>query len=413
MSSIGGIGLGGQQWLAERIQQLQQKLFSKIDTNSDGAITQSELENAVNAGGGTTQAADALYALLDPNKTGSVSKQQFAQNLPTPPFSDQMGAQLIAVQSQQSGGTAAGGAGAFAQNLFNQIDGDGDGAITQAELENAVTAAGGSKAAADALYAKLDPNNTGSVSEQQFAQSLSQVMPHHHHHHRADQDADGDTGGSGSSAQDALAALINGAGNGAGPTQLAQTIFSQIDANGDGSITQSELENAVTAAGGTTQAADALFAQLDPSNTGSVSEASFAASLQPPSATGNTAQDALLALINGVAPNSTASANSATTTSSDSSPQDALFALLNDLGTNNSTATTTSGTNGTSAQDALFALLQSNGGNWADGWGGIASQDANGQNLASMVSLFDTLGQSTDANQRLLGSLFDAVNRGA
>jgi hypothetical protein len=57
----------------------QQNLFNQID--SDGSITRSEPERAVAAAGGNTQAADAFYAKLDPNNTGSVSEQQFAQTL--------------------------------------------------------------------------------------------------------------------------------------------------------------------------------------------------------------------------------------------------------------------------------------------------------------------------------------------
>ena len=65
----------------------------------------------------------------------------------------------------------------IAPNMFAQVDGNGDGAITQSELEQAVTAAGGAKAGADALFAKLDPNGTGSVSEQQFAPNLLGASP--------------------------------------------------------------------------------------------------------------------------------------------------------------------------------------------------------------------------------------------
>ena len=181
----------------------QQNLFNKIDSNGDGSITQSELEQAVTTAGGTTQAADALYSQLDPNKTGSVSEQQFSQNLPPPPLSNQMTSQLLGYQASalgqgspqsfsfdfasvsftsQSGGSGADPLSQLAQSLFSQIDTGGTGSITKTELEQAVTKAGGTTQAADALYAKLDPNNTGSVSEQQFSQALSQITPHHHHH---------------------------------------------------------------------------------------------------------------------------------------------------------------------------------------------------------------------------------------
>lgn len=43
------------------------QLFSQLDTNDDGTISETELESAVTAGGGTKASADALYAQLDPN----------------------------------------------------------------------------------------------------------------------------------------------------------------------------------------------------------------------------------------------------------------------------------------------------------------------------------------------------------
>src|SRR5207302_3222904 len=140
--------------------------------NGDGSVSKTELEQAVTKAGGGTQAADALYAVLDPNNSGGFGEQQFAQVLPGSGFSDQVQSQLIGYQAQGwPGGSSAQPGGHLAQSLFSQIDSNGDGAITQSELEQAVTKAGGTKDAADALYAKLDPTGTGSVSEQQFAQT--------------------------------------------------------------------------------------------------------------------------------------------------------------------------------------------------------------------------------------------------
>jgi Ca2+-binding EF-hand superfamily protein len=363
----------------------QQNLFNKIDSNGDGSITQSELEQAVTTAGGTTKAADALYSQLDPNKIGSVSAQQFSQNLPPPPLSDQMTSQLLGYQASalytngtytgqalgqgspqsfsfdfasisftsQSGGSGGDPLSQLAQSLFSQIDTGGTGSITKTALEQAVTKAGGTTQAADALYAKLDPNNTGSVSEQQFSQALSQMMPHHHHHHA-------DAGNS-DSAQGALASLFSTTSGATSPDQLAQSLFSQIDTSGTGSITKTELEDAVTKAGGTAQGADALYAQLDPNNTGSVNEQQFAQYLQPPSPTGNTAQDALLALIEDPAQNAstTTSTSSTDTSTSGNTAQDALSALLQSLASNQSTSITGNSTQGSSAQDALLSLLES------------------------------------------------------
>jgi Ca2+-binding EF-hand superfamily protein len=277
-----------------------------------------------------------------------------------------MQAQMIGYQAQGwPGASGPQPGGQLAQTLFSQIDGNGDGSISQSELEQAVTKAGGTKEGADALYAKLDPNGTGSVSEQQFSNSLTQAMPHHHHHHHdgGDQAASAtDNGNAGGGAADALTSLFNADGGGAGnsPTQIAQNMFAQSDLNGDGAITQSELEQAVTKAGGSTAGADALYAKLDPSNTGSVSQQQFLNALQPPSASGNTAQDALLALLdptsqsNAVPPVAgAAGTGTAGTGVAGNTGQDAVSALLQSYDPTVGSAGT-----GNSARDALMSLIK-------------------------------------------------------
>jgi Ca2+-binding EF-hand superfamily protein len=387
MSGLSGVGGGG---LAYAAKQFQQNLFSQIDVNGDGSVSKSELEQAVTKAGGNTKSADALYSALDPTGSGGVSEQQFAQALPGSGFSDQMQAQMIGYQAQGwPGASSTQPGGQLAQNLFSQIDSNGDGAISKSELEAAVTKAGGSKQGADALYAKLDPNGAGSVSAQQFAQSLFQAMPHHHHHHA------GETGAAsasdGSNATDALTSLFNADGGGAGnsPTQIAQNMFAQTDSNGDGAITQSELEQAVTKAGGSK--ADALYAKLDPNGTGSVSQQQFIDTLQPPSAAGSTAQDALLALLDQVAPNSSnppvggvGSATSPIRTGT--TAQEALSALVQNF---DPAASKPSGT-GNSAQDALQSLIKASGGSSSSPAGTSTAGTLNTADLARAFALYQS-----------------------
>ncbi len=382
MTSVSGIGYNSYNPYFLQQNSIQQSLFKEIDTSGSGSITKPQLEQAVTAAGGTNAAADALYADLDPNNTGS------SQNLPMPLYSSQMGAQMIGYQAQGwPGAPGGGGSSQVAQSLFAQIDSDGSGSITKSELEQAVTNAGGTAAAADALYAKLDPQNTGSVSEQQFVSALSSKGAHHHgHHHHAG--GGGEAGDA--SAQEALAALFQqDAGSNADATatstsQLAQDLFAQIDTSGSGSITKTDLEQAVTAAGGTSAAADALYVQLDPNNTGSVSEQQFAQFLQPPSPTGTTAQDAILALLDPVSQSASATsaggnaASTAVSAVSGTTAQDAVLALLNNMGSG-SAGTSTSGN---TAQDALRALLQ------ADPV--TASSAGAGQNLAAAMALYQS-----------------------
>ena len=61
-------------------------LFDAIDTNGDGTITKSELENAFTTNGGTANSADALYAKItgSSNSDDGISLSQFESSLPQP-----------------------------------------------------------------------------------------------------------------------------------------------------------------------------------------------------------------------------------------------------------------------------------------------------------------------------------------
>ena len=58
-----------------------QDLFSQIDANSDGQISQSEFEGALGAGGTNTAQADDVFSKLDNNGDGSVSLDEMKSAL--------------------------------------------------------------------------------------------------------------------------------------------------------------------------------------------------------------------------------------------------------------------------------------------------------------------------------------------
>jgi len=319
------------------------------------------------------------------------------------------------------------------QRLFGQIDTSGSGSITKSELEQAVGKAGGTTASADALYAQLDPSNSGSVSEQQFAQNLPLPV------------FSPEMGAQLISAQ----AQTSGAG-GDQATQFKENLFQQLT-NGSGTLTKSELEQAVTAAGGTVASADALYAKLDPNNTGSVSEQQFLQNLPGPhghhhhhggggdDATasaasaggsaagtddGGSAEDALMALLdsllqqNGTNTASTGDGSSQTgsngtgttaatatpSTTSNDSAQAALFDLINNLDPSSQTASSTSATSdtGNSADDALFALLNASNGNAST----ATSADAASNQNSTPASLF------AQFNQQILALMVQMQSQG-
>lgn len=124
------------------------------------------------SGGSQTPAKTAVNAA--PPLTGSASG----------PFDSTLLNLMINLQEQQGAFATSDGSQPPAlqltpreQQLFAKLDTNGDGTISQSELEAAVTAAGGSNATADALFAKLDGNGDGSISTSEFAAAA----PGHHH----------------------------------------------------------------------------------------------------------------------------------------------------------------------------------------------------------------------------------------
>jgi Ca2+-binding EF-hand superfamily protein len=97
------------------------------------------------------------------------------------PIAPQTMSALIDAQSQASS-TSSGSAAAL-QDLFSQIDGNGDGQITKSEFESALGAGGTNLAQADDVFGKLDQNSDGSVSLDELKQALQGSGHHGHHHH--------------------------------------------------------------------------------------------------------------------------------------------------------------------------------------------------------------------------------------
>jgi hypothetical protein len=94
-------------------------LFNVASGNSGGALTRSELQQSVIAGGGTAQQADALFNQLDPSGTGTVSESQMASQLSTPVGGSSFGDGLALYLN------AKGGADGLQQSLLQQLMGIG------------------------------------------------------------------------------------------------------------------------------------------------------------------------------------------------------------------------------------------------------------------------------------------------
>ncbi len=140
-----------------------------------------------------------------------------------------------------SGAGAAGTSSALttgnpAQALFTATDSNGNGSISQSELEKFIEAAGGTQTQADALYAQLDPNGSGSVSEATLAADMTAFHGHFHHHH-------GTYGDGGN-----ILAMVPSKS----PNQLAGNMVSAVDSTNLGFGSYASATNAYTAAANNT-----------------------------------------------------------------------------------------------------------------------------------------------------------------
>jgi Ca2+-binding EF-hand superfamily protein len=166
---------------------------------------------------------------------------------------------LLAAQDQSSTGsttTASTSPSDALQNLFSQIDANGDGQITKSEFENALGAGGTNLAQADNVFSKLDTNGDGSVSLNDLSSALKGAG--HHGHHVANSDGSSDSNGNSSS---------NTSGSSADPLlQAMQAAFSTSTTNSNGlaaSLIPADLSKVTTTSLGASGSATSSYNSIE------------------------------------------------------------------------------------------------------------------------------------------------------
>jgi Ca2+-binding EF-hand superfamily protein len=116
---------------------------------------------------------------------------------------------LLAAQGQATTGSSSATSPSDAlKDLFSQIDGNGDGKITQSEFEDALGAGRTNLAQADDVFSKLDKNGDGNVNLDEMSSALRGGGKGHRHHHVAGSDGSSDSSGTNS---DPLMQALSGA----------------------------------------------------------------------------------------------------------------------------------------------------------------------------------------------------------
>ena len=266
--SISGVGASG----SVGLDQILSRMLSRLDSTSATNSNTNAISSTTNAGAVSPAAESAAPAALTGTGQSTLSDQIMAVLVQLQQQSAPQGAQS---GTAPTGSTTAQTANANdpVQQLFSAIDANGDGTVSQTELEGYVEGKGGTQAQADALFSKLNQNagaqNTSTgISEQQLGSDITQVQHsgHRHHHHHGgsemsqpSQDSttdiasqifsglDGNQNGTVSADEFSAALAPNSAATGTGMSSTdAPALFAQIDGNGDGSVTTGELGSFLT-----------------------------------------------------------------------------------------------------------------------------------------------------------------------
>ncbi|RON53673.1 EF-hand domain-containing protein [Pseudomonas frederiksbergensis] len=140
---------------AARRAQFQKELFTKLDSNGDGSVSQDELKTAQSDKPDNRLLADLSknFTDLDSDDSGSLSSEEMAAMAPPAPPQDQ------APNTD------------LADALLGALDADGDGNLSSDELSHGLTAAG-SSADSKEIFSALDKNQDGSVSSDELKAAL-------------------------------------------------------------------------------------------------------------------------------------------------------------------------------------------------------------------------------------------------
>lgn len=207
-----------------------ERLLSKIDTDGNGGVSDTELQGLLDdvaqktRVSSQTSAAD-LVKQYDSNGDGNLNADELGKTmqsvLPPPPST------MAFAQSRGDSDTATSQAG---DDLFGKVDSDGDGAVSKTELQALPEAMSGGTASqagvsSDDVFSQLDADGDGSLTQAEF----DAVRP---------SGAAGEAGG-GMQAMGGMPPPPGGPG-GASASADSTTTYDALDTNEDGEVSLTE-----------------------------------------------------------------------------------------------------------------------------------------------------------------------------
>lgn len=162
---------------SHNLQAMQQNRFKKADADGDGKITKDELSKVI-LQDGKGPSVDEVFTKADTNQDGAIDATEDVAAL------QQM------EKSHGSGGPHGPGgrppgpppdAGKLTEDLFKSVDADEDGSISEAELTTALSQNDQTSGVdAKELFKLLDGDGDGSVTQSELETALQQMFESRH-----------------------------------------------------------------------------------------------------------------------------------------------------------------------------------------------------------------------------------------
>lgn len=233
-----------------------ERLLAQIDADGSGGVNGTELQGllddvAQKTGANSQASAADLLQQYDSDGDGSLDADELGKTLqsalPPPPST------MAFAQSRSDASTGA--TGQAGDDLFGKVDSDGDGAVSQTELQALLEKMSGGTASktgvsSEELFSQLDGNGDGSLSEAEF-------------------DAGRPSGEAGGGAAGGMAPPPPGGPGGPGGASASSsgTPYDPLDTNEDGVVSAAEQAAGAAQA----DAITALFETIDTDGDSSVS----------------------------------------------------------------------------------------------------------------------------------------------
>ncbi len=173
ISSVSSAWSSASVQMASRPAPSPERLLSKLDADGSGGVSDTELQGlmddvAKKTGISSQTSAADLVKQYDSDADGSLNADELGKTmqsvLPAPPST------MAFAQSRGDSDTATGQAG---DDLFGKVDSDGDGSVSQTELQALLEAMSGGTASktgvsSDDVFSQLDADGDGKLSEAEF-----------------------------------------------------------------------------------------------------------------------------------------------------------------------------------------------------------------------------------------------------